>query len=58
MGDYNAIHRAKDRMVGATVQEDEIRDFESFLVDIGMTILRNNGRQFTWTNGHTYSRID
>ncbi|KAH0717607.1 hypothetical protein KY285_013638 [Solanum tuberosum] len=58
MGDYNAIHRAEDRLIGYTIHEAETKDFDSFLKDTGMAILRVNGREFTWNNGHTYSKID
>jgi len=58
MGDYNTFHRGEDRMVGSSVQDAEIRDFDDFLKDTSMTILKYTGRDYTWTNGHTYSRID
>ncbi|WMV45434.1 hypothetical protein MTR67_038819, partial [Solanum verrucosum] len=58
MGHYNVIHRAEDKMIGATVHEGKTKDFEDFLVDTSMTILRHNGREFAWTNGNTYNRID
>ncbi|KAK4736662.1 hypothetical protein R3W88_000359 [Solanum pinnatisectum] len=58
MGDYNTFHRGEDRMMGATVQDAEIRDFDELLRDTCMTILKHTGREYTWTNGHTYSRID
>ncbi|KAK4706884.1 hypothetical protein R3W88_033601 [Solanum pinnatisectum] len=58
MGDYNIIHRGEDRMVGSPVTDAEIKDFDYYLRDASMTILKDIGRDFTWTNGHTYSRID
>ncbi|KAH0696782.1 hypothetical protein KY290_015929 [Solanum tuberosum] len=58
MGDCNAIHRAEDRLIGSTIHEVETKDFDSFLKDTGMAILRANGREFTWNNGHTYNIID
>ncbi|XP_070057556.1 uncharacterized protein [Nicotiana tomentosiformis] len=36
----------------------EIRDFNEFIEDIGLTEMKTSGRSFTWTNGHTYSKID
>ncbi|KAG5621962.1 hypothetical protein H5410_007180 [Solanum commersonii] len=48
MGDYNAIHRAEDRLIGSTIHEAETKDFDSFLKDTRMAILRANGREFTW----------
>ncbi|WMV55600.1 hypothetical protein MTR67_048985 [Solanum verrucosum] len=58
MGYYNAIHRAEDKLIGSTVHEAETKDFDSFFKDTRMAILRANGREFTWNNGHTYSRND
>ncbi|WMV50919.1 hypothetical protein MTR67_044304 [Solanum verrucosum] len=45
-------------MVGSITYEAKTKDVDSFLIDTGMTILRVNGREFTWINGHTYSRFD
>ncbi|XP_070054082.1 uncharacterized protein [Nicotiana tomentosiformis] len=58
MGDFNAITFVEDKRSGNPVQEAEIRDFNNFLIDAGMTELRLVGRSFTWTNNHVYSRID
>ncbi|XP_019254002.1 PREDICTED: uncharacterized protein LOC109232710 [Nicotiana attenuata] len=58
MGDYNAILRTQDRQHGTEVQDIETRDFKEFLLDTGMHELRYVGRNYTWTNNHTYSRID
>ncbi|XP_019265727.1 PREDICTED: uncharacterized protein LOC109243273 [Nicotiana attenuata] len=58
MGDYNAIRSIEDRPVGNTVQDQEVRDFNEFIEDTGVTEMKTNGRKFTWTNGHTYSKID
>lgn len=58
MGDYNAILRAQDRQHGTEVQDIETRDFKEFMIDTGMHELQYVGRSYTWTNNHTYSRID
>ncbi|XP_049371526.1 uncharacterized protein LOC125836395 [Solanum verrucosum] len=58
MGDYNVIHKAEDRLIGSTIHKAETKDFDSFLKDTRMAILRANGREFTWNNGHTYNKID
>ncbi|XP_070056687.1 uncharacterized protein [Nicotiana tomentosiformis] len=58
MGDYNAIRSEEDRLIGNLVQELEVRDFNSFIDDTALVEMRTNGRNFTWTNGHTYSKID
>ncbi|XP_019263540.1 PREDICTED: uncharacterized protein LOC109241270 [Nicotiana attenuata] len=58
MGDYNAIRSGEDRRIGNLVQEAEIRDFNDFIEHNVLTEIRTTGRNFTWTNGHTYSRID
>ncbi|XP_009765971.2 uncharacterized protein [Nicotiana sylvestris] len=58
MGDYNAIKSRKDRPIGNHVQDVEVRDFNRFINDTGLVEMRTKGRNFTWTNGHTYSRID
>ncbi|KAF3645514.1 hypothetical protein FXO38_19607 [Capsicum annuum] len=48
----------EDKMIGAQVHEAEIKDFSTFSEDIGMNILKHNDREYTWSSGHTYSRID
>ncbi|XP_019242474.1 PREDICTED: uncharacterized protein LOC109222588 [Nicotiana attenuata] len=58
MGDFNAIRSREDRPIGNLVQEMEVKDFNKFVEDAILAELRTNGRSFTWTNGHTYSRID
>ncbi|XP_070039252.1 uncharacterized protein [Nicotiana tomentosiformis] len=58
MGDYNAIRSGEDRPIGNLVQELEVRDFNSFIDDNALVEMRTNGRNFTWTNGHTYNTID
>ncbi|KAM3263445.1 hypothetical protein P3L10_000439 [Capsicum annuum] len=58
MGDFNAIYREEDRMIGAQVYEAKIKDFSTFIEDTSMNILKHNGREYTCSNGHTYSRID
>ncbi|XP_070038226.1 uncharacterized protein LOC142167392 [Nicotiana tabacum] len=58
MGDYNTIRSGEDRPIGNLVQEMEIRDFNNFIADTGLVEMKTSGRSFTWTNGHTYSKID
>ncbi|KAG5581460.1 hypothetical protein H5410_052087 [Solanum commersonii] len=58
MGDFNSILHIEDRVVGSQVQEAELRDFKQCLLDTGLTELKNVGRNYTWTNEHTYSCID
>ncbi|PHT81296.1 hypothetical protein T459_14311 [Capsicum annuum] len=58
MGDFNAIQKVEHRLIGSTVQEAEIKDFESFLIENNILVLRTTGREFSWTNGHTYTMID
>ncbi|XP_070050288.1 uncharacterized protein [Nicotiana tomentosiformis] len=58
MGDYNTIRPGEDRPIGNPVQELEIRNFNSFIDDTALVEMRTSGRNFTWTNGHTCSKID
>ncbi|XP_059310282.1 uncharacterized protein LOC132061497 [Lycium ferocissimum] len=58
IGDYNAILSEDDRQIGSPVQKVEVRDFSNFLDDTGLTIIRATGRDYTWTNGHTYRTLD
>lgn len=55
---YNAILTGDDRVQGSQVHEVEIRDFNEFLLDTGMDELKSTGRIYTWSNGHTCSKID
>ncbi|PHU17833.1 hypothetical protein BC332_13528 [Capsicum chinense] len=58
MGDFNAMIKIIDILNGSPIQEGEMKDFVDFLVDTHMTELKTVGRDYTWTNDHTYSRID
>ncbi|KAK6784904.1 hypothetical protein RDI58_018359 [Solanum bulbocastanum] len=51
MGDF-------DRTNGSVVQESEVGEFKDRLSRIGLCEMKTVGREYTWTNGHVYSRID
>ncbi|XP_019235367.1 PREDICTED: uncharacterized protein LOC109215708 [Nicotiana attenuata] len=52
------LDQGEDRPVGNPVQELEFRDFNEFIESTGLAETKTSGRSFTWTNGHTYSKID
>ncbi|XP_019267526.1 PREDICTED: uncharacterized protein LOC109244827 [Nicotiana attenuata] len=58
MGDFNAVLHVTDRQHGSEVQDMEVKDFKEYMMDTGMNELQSVGRGYTWTNNHTYSRID
>ncbi|XP_019229272.1 PREDICTED: uncharacterized protein LOC109210327 [Nicotiana attenuata] len=58
MGDYNAVLNDQDRQHGSMIQDMETKDFKEFMKDTEMNELQTVGREYTWTNNHTYSRID
>lgn len=58
MGDFNVVLSGDDRPQGRPIQEVEIRDFNYFMLDNGMNELKSVGRTCTWSNGHSYSKID
>ncbi|KAG5605883.1 hypothetical protein H5410_027375 [Solanum commersonii] len=58
MGHFNAVLTCADRINGNPVQEMEIRDFNEFMIDAGMTKLKAIGREYTWSNGCICSKID
>ncbi|WMV29408.1 hypothetical protein MTR67_022793 [Solanum verrucosum] len=58
MGDYNAIRKGDDRFNGNQVTDSETRDFNNFLLDNSLTEMKTVGRQYTWINNHTHSKID
>ncbi|KAF3625656.1 hypothetical protein T459_30871 [Capsicum annuum] len=58
MGDFNAILHDDDRINGSVVQESEVRDFKDCLLRLGLCEMKTIRREYTWTNGHVYSRID
>ncbi|KAG5632415.1 hypothetical protein H5410_004132 [Solanum commersonii] len=58
MGDYNAVLQAEDRPQGSQVQDIEVKDFNDFIIDTGMQEMKTVRGTYTWTNGHTCSRID
>ncbi|KAG5629705.1 hypothetical protein H5410_001422 [Solanum commersonii] len=58
MGDFNAVLHPDDRVNGQPVHDSETRDFKDFLINTGLCELKTIGRDFTWTNGHIFSKID
>ena len=50
IGDFNSILSPKDRLVGAPVTLNEIRDFEECVKDMGITEAQWKGNYYTWTN--------
>ncbi|XP_070011242.1 uncharacterized protein [Nicotiana sylvestris] len=58
MGYFNAILYVEDRIHDTEVQDAETRDFKTFMVEAGMTELQTIGKSYTWSNNHTYSKID
>lgn len=58
MEDVNAIMNPEDRSIGSQVQRAEAKDFKECLNQCNLTELQTVDRDFTWTNGHVYTRID
>ncbi|XP_019253872.1 PREDICTED: uncharacterized protein LOC109232561 [Nicotiana attenuata] len=58
MGDFNVVLNIQDRQHGNMIQYMETEDFREFMEDTGMNELHTVGRDYTWTNNHTYSKID
>ncbi|XP_016437438.1 uncharacterized protein LOC107763466 [Nicotiana tabacum] len=58
MGDFNSVLNSQDRQHDTIIQDMKTKDFRKFISDIGMNELPIVGRDYTWTNNHTYSRID
>ncbi|WMV30067.1 hypothetical protein MTR67_023452 [Solanum verrucosum] len=58
MGVFNSILLHEDRPVGSQVQDADVRDFRECLRDCNLAELQIGGREYTWKNGHVYSRID
>ncbi|XP_060211785.1 uncharacterized protein LOC132639349 [Lycium barbarum] len=58
MCDFNAIMHVHYRTHGPPVQDPKIKDFCDCMIDSGMEEMKSVGRDFTWTNHHTYNRID
>ncbi|XP_010317681.1 uncharacterized protein [Solanum lycopersicum] len=48
--DFNAILSPKNRLAGAPVTLNEIRDFEECVKDMGITEVQWKGNYYTWTN--------
>ncbi|XP_069143466.1 uncharacterized protein [Solanum lycopersicum] len=62
-GDFNAIMSPKDRLAGAPVNENEIKDFSNCVKVMGINELQWKGNYYTWNNKHSgnariSSRID
>lgn len=58
MGDFNSVLSQDDRPVGSQVQIGEMRDFRDCVSICNLVEMPTLGREFTWTNGHVYNRID
>ncbi|KAH0773419.1 hypothetical protein KY290_010556 [Solanum tuberosum] len=52
------IHSTQQGPWVAMVQETETRDFNEYLIDTATAILKSVGRNFTWSNGSVFSKID
>ena len=50
IGDFNAILSPKDRLAGAPITLNEIKDFEECVKDMGITEVQWKGNYYTWTN--------
>lgn len=57
-GDYDTIKVVEDRVIGTTPIEVELRDFNEFLEDTRMSVLKTSGREYTRKNSHTYSTMN
>ncbi|XP_069144431.1 uncharacterized protein [Solanum lycopersicum] len=63
IGDFNAILSPRDRQAGASVNENEIRDFADSVKTMGIHELQWKGSCYTWSNkqignARVLSRID
>nr|XP_016459308.1 PREDICTED: uncharacterized protein LOC107782881 [Nicotiana tabacum] len=58
MGDFNTVLTSQDRHHGTIIQDMETKDFRKFMNDTRMNELPTVGRDYTWINNHTYSKID
>ncbi|XP_075092545.1 uncharacterized protein LOC142172764 [Nicotiana tabacum] len=58
MDNFNVVLNQEDRLHGTQIQDYETMDFREFMVDNGLVELQTIGRDYTWTNNHTFSRID
>ncbi|KAH0644915.1 hypothetical protein KY284_032799 [Solanum tuberosum] len=58
MGDFNSILAQEDRPIGSQVQLAETKYFRECMIHSNITELHTIGRQYTWNNGHVFSRID
>ncbi|XP_070023455.1 uncharacterized protein LOC142179614 [Nicotiana tabacum] len=56
--DFNAVLTSQDQLHGTIMQDMETKDFRECMSDTGINELPAVGRDYTWTNNHTYSRID
>lgn len=58
MGDFNSILSPDDRPIGSQVQLAEMKDFREYVNQCNLVELPTVEKEYTWTNGHVYSRID
>ncbi|XP_009765751.1 uncharacterized protein [Nicotiana sylvestris] len=58
MRDFNTVLTSQDRHHGTIIQDMETKDFRKFMSDTRMNELPTVGRDYTWINNHTYSKID
>ncbi|GAB2281429.1 hypothetical protein Dimus_039469 [Dionaea muscipula] len=56
--DFNCVSDPSERMNGAPVHHHEIADFAQFKHDAGMIDIPSQGPWFTWTNNHTWCKLD
>lgn len=58
IGNCNTVTNIDNMHFGNPVLDNEVRDFNDFIAEIGMVELRAVGKRYTWTNRQIYRRID
>lgn len=58
LGDYNAYLHPTDKIGGNPVTGYMVREFENYCVHMGLTDLNATGMLYTWSNGHTWCKLD
>ena len=58
LGDFNAVLKQEEQLVGEVVQHGEIKEFQSCTKDCDLQEIECAGAQFTWMNKTVWSKID
>ncbi|KAK9921281.1 hypothetical protein M0R45_029799 [Rubus argutus] len=57
-GDFNELVGVEEKLGGCVRPSSQVRKFHETILDCGLLEVEFSGSPFTWSNGHTWERLD